>query len=132
MLRKFFYLMFIQLVLSITTFAQNQKAIIEKGDKSFARKDYEGALKTYLDAISSNPEDPGLNFRVGLCYLHTEKKGKALSFLEKAYTTKPDVDEDIDYHLGLAYQSNHDFAKAIQHLEDFKKKKQTPCRNSRS
>lgn len=122
MFRNFCHLVFIMFALSIPVFAQNTKALIEKGDKSFARKDYENALTTYLEAIKSAPDDAGLNFRVGLCYLHTEKKAKSLAFLQKAYTTKPDVDLDIDYHLGLAYQSNHEFTKAIQHLEDFKKK----------
>jgi hypothetical protein len=65
MLRKFSYLMFILLVLSITTFAQNVKAIVEKGDKSFARKDYEAALTTYLEAIKSNPDDAGIRYKAG-------------------------------------------------------------------
>ncbi len=122
MLRKFLYLTFIPLVLSIAVHAQNVKAVVEKGDRAFARKDYETALTNYLEANKSAPDDAGVNFRVGLCYLHTEKKAKSLAFLERAYTTKPDVDQDIDYHLGLAYQSNHDFKKAIRHLETFKQK----------
>ncbi|HEY0742668.1 MAG TPA: OmpA family protein [Chryseosolibacter sp.] len=122
MLRKFSYLTFILLVLSISSYAQNSKAFIDKGDKFFARKDYENALTNYLEASKALPDDPAVNFRVGLCYLHTEKKGRSLAYLEKAYTAKADVDQDIDYHLGLAYQSAHQFEKAIQHLQEFKKK----------
>jgi outer membrane protein OmpA-like peptidoglycan-associated protein/tetratricopeptide (TPR) repeat protein len=96
--------------------------MVEKGDRFFAKKDYETALVSYLEAIKTSPDDAGINFRVGLCYLHTEKKITSVDFLEKAYQLKPDVDQDIDYHLGLAYQSRHDFKKAIQHLEEFKKK----------
>ena len=115
-MRKFFHLVLILHVLSIPLFAQNNKALVDKGDKAFSRKDYEGALATYLEAIKSSPDDAGVNFRVGLCYLHTEKKGKSLQFLEKAYALKPDVDQDIDYHLGLDYQTNHYFVKAIINL----------------
>jgi outer membrane protein OmpA-like peptidoglycan-associated protein/tetratricopeptide (TPR) repeat protein len=122
MLRNLIYLTLLWLILSISVNAQNAKAIVEKGDKFFGRKDYENALSSYLEAIKLSPEDPAVNFRLGLCYLHTEKKGKSLEFLEKAYAAKPDIDQDIDYHLGLAYQASYNFSKAITHLESFKKK----------
>jgi tetratricopeptide (TPR) repeat protein len=123
MLRNLVYLTSILLVLSISVHAQNSKAIVEKGDRFFSRKDYENALASYSEAIKLNPDDPAINFRLGLCYLHTEKKGKSLAYLEKAYAAKPDIDLDIDYHLGLAYQASYNFSKAILHLENFKKKK---------
>jgi outer membrane protein OmpA-like peptidoglycan-associated protein/tetratricopeptide (TPR) repeat protein len=121
MLRIFFNLGLILLFLSVSTYAQNLKAIVEKGDKQFSRKDYDNALLTYLEALRQAPDDAGVNFRVGLSYLHTEKKAKSLDYLQKAHQLKPDVDTDIDYHLGLAYQSTHQFNKAITHLESFKK-----------
>jgi outer membrane protein OmpA-like peptidoglycan-associated protein len=33
---------------------------------------------------------------------------------------KPDVDPEIDYHLGVAYQENHQYAKARQHFESLR------------
>src|SRR5205085_12016501 len=43
-------------------------------------------------------------------------------YLEKAYHVRPEVDDDIEYHLGLAYQSNHQYAKAKEHYQVFKQK----------
>src|SRR5690348_2990749 len=99
-----------------------QKDLIDKGDRYYAKKDYENALKSYLDAFNSSTDDPMLNFKIGVAYLYTEKKSLAVPYLEKAYKIKPEVDEDIDYHLGMAYQNAHQYAKARDHFVEFKKK----------
>lgn len=105
-----------------SVYSQNLKDLLDKGDRLFGKKDYEGALKIYLEAIQIDPEDASTNFRVGVSYLHGEKKNKAIQYLEKAYSLKPEVDEDIDYHLGMAYQNGHQYAKAIDHFDAFKLK----------
>ncbi|HEY3404369.1 MAG TPA: OmpA family protein [Ohtaekwangia sp.] len=104
--------------LSLSALGQN-KDVIDKGDKLLARKDYDNALQTYL-SMGSTTEDPELNFKIGLCYLYTETKSKAVPYLEKAYHTKPSVDLDIDYHLGMAYQNDHQYARAKKHYEVFR------------
>lgn len=120
--RQFTVLLFIAAIISFQGYSQSLKDLLEKGDRLFARKDYENALKNYLEAIQLNPDDARTNFRVGISYLHSEKKAKAVGYLEKAYQTHPEVDDDIDYHLGMAYQNNHQYAKAIEHFAEFKKK----------
>jgi outer membrane protein OmpA-like peptidoglycan-associated protein len=101
---------------------QSLKDFLDKGDRFFNKKDYESALKNYQEALRMEPDNASANFRVGVSYLHGEKKAKAVPFLEKAYNIHPEVDEDIDYHLGMAYQNNHQYAKAIDHYHAFKKK----------
>lgn len=103
-----------------TAFAQKDQ--IDRGDKYYAKKDYENALKAYLAAFSSAADDPTLNFKIGVSYLYTERKSLAVPYLEKAYKIKPEVDADIDYHLGMAYQNNHQYAKARDHFIEFRKK----------
>ncbi|HWC52407.1 MAG TPA: OmpA family protein, partial [Chitinophagaceae bacterium] len=114
--------LFFLLTLSSVVHSQNLKDLLDKGDRLFAKKDYESALKLYLEAIQIDSSDARTNFRVGISYLHGEKKGKAVKYLEKAYNTHPEVDEDIDYHLGMAYQNNHQYARAIDHYNAFKRK----------
>src|SRR5687767_1205851 len=113
--------LFLSFALS-TAFSQSLKEIIAKGDRSFGKKDYEGALTNYLQAYQIAPDDPETNFKVGVSYLHGEKKSRALSFIEKAYIAKPEVDIDIEYHLGMAYQYDHQYAKARKFYEEFKRK----------
>lgn len=123
MRKRQFYVLFISmLALCYASQAQSLKDYLDKGDKYFAKKDYENALTQYLEALKIDASDPNINFRVGLSYLHGEKKAKAVDYLEKAYRTKPEVDEDIDYHLGMAYQNDHQYGKAIEHYTTFKRK----------
>ena len=120
--RQFIVVLLFAAAISIDGYTQSLKDLLDKGDRLFARKDYENALRNYLEAIALDPNDAKTNFRVGISYLHSEKKAKAIGYLEKAYQTHPEVDEDIDYHLGMAYQNGHQYAKAIEHFDAFKKK----------
>lgn len=103
-------------------YTQGFKEILAKGDKFFGKKDYSNALNSYMQAYLLEPEDAEANFKVGVAYLHDEKKSRALEYLERAYEKKPDVDIDIDFHLGLAYQYLHQYARAKEKFETFKRK----------
>jgi outer membrane protein OmpA-like peptidoglycan-associated protein len=102
--------------------AQTLKEMLAKGDKLFSKKDYTSALYWYMQAYVTAPEEAETNFKVGAAYLHDEKKSRALEYLERAYTINPAIDIDIDYHLGLAYQYHHQYAKAREKFETFKRK----------
>ncbi|AYB35812.1 hypothetical protein D4L85_33630 [Chryseolinea soli] len=93
------------------------------GDKYYGKKDYKNALAAYLAAQDLNPDDAAVNFKIGLTYLYSETKSKAASYISKAYRLNPAVNPDIDYHLGIAFQNTNEFQKAIEHFENFKKKK---------
>ena len=99
--------------------AQPSRDVIEKADKFFFKKNYPEAAKLYEEIYRSFPDDPEVNFKLGLTYLDLNQKIKSLPLLEKAYRLKPEVDADIDYHLGMAFCGNHQFGKAIQHFEEF-------------
>ncbi|HYG17841.1 MAG TPA: OmpA family protein [Ohtaekwangia sp.] len=103
-------------------YAQDLKTLLEKGDRFYARKDFIDAVDIYNQAVSISPDDAQANFKLGMAYLYTESKSKALPYLEKAYQAKPDVDEDFDYHIGLAYQYSHQYGKARDHFIAFQNK----------
>lgn len=107
--------------ITLSGFSQSAKDLIDKGDRLYSKKDYNGALQLYLPACDTKGDDAMLNLKVGMCYLYSETKWKAAIYLEKAYRLDPKVDLDIDYHLGMAYQQNHQYSKAITHFEEFKK-----------
>lgn len=101
---------------------QTLKEILVKGDKLFAKKEYENALNAYLQAYTIAAEDPETNFKLGVAFLHTEKKSKSLEYIKKAYELKRDIDIDIEFHIAQAYQYNHMYPEAIEHFTTFKKK----------
>ncbi len=116
---KRFITTFFLVLVSLTGYGQTS---MDKGDKAYNKKDYQEAIKNYLAVIQGQPDNPELNFKLGMSYLYTLTKSKAAPYLEKAYNLKPEVDPDIDYHLGMAYQNNHQFGLARKHFEEFKRK----------
>lgn len=81
---------------------------------------YKKALEGYLALDSLAPGNTEYNYRIGICYLHTNFKNRAYPFLEFAYRQK-DAPEDIFFELGRAYHYGHDFEKAIIYYESYKK-----------
>jgi outer membrane protein OmpA-like peptidoglycan-associated protein/Tol biopolymer transport system component len=110
------------LLFGFFVFAQSVKQYIEAGDRHHSRKNYKEAIASFKKALEINPDDAAVNFKLGLSYLYSDTKSKAASFIDKAYRLNPNIDNRIDYHLGIAFQNTNDFKKAIEHFEYFKKK----------
>ena len=120
MLRKVSFIISL-LLLVITAQGQSLKELVTKGDNLVGKKNYKGAIDVYLSAIQINPDDAQLNFKLGLAYLYSDTKSKAASYIDKAYRLNPNIDNRIDYHLGIAFQNTNNFKKAIEHFQAFKK-----------
>jgi outer membrane protein OmpA-like peptidoglycan-associated protein/tetratricopeptide (TPR) repeat protein len=118
MAKRLLFLLFL-VIPSLLLEAQDVTTLLEKGDKLFFKKKYSAAAEVYEQAYEVDPENPDVNFKLGLAYLDLNLRIKSLPLLEKAYRLKPEVDEDVDYHLGMAYSGNHIFDKAIMHFEEF-------------
>ncbi len=106
-----------------SSYGQSTKEMQSQADKFYSKKDYKKALELYLGMLNNNPDDAAINMRIGLCYLYSETKSKAAQYISKAYRLNPSVNDDIDYHLGMAFQNTNEFLKAIEHFQAFKKKK---------
>lgn len=92
---------------------------VQEGDK-FAKKGkgaLPDALKEYLQAYPYNPENAELNFKIGATCLKTDKKRDAISYLNKAYFSNPQIIPDIHFLLARAYHQNMEFEDAIKEYE---------------
>ncbi|MDQ2658358.1 MAG: tetratricopeptide repeat protein, partial [Bacteroidota bacterium] len=98
-------------------YGQSAKAFVQKGDRFFYKKDYANALVQYEQALGVDPGDAETNFKAGVCLVEGRKYSQAVTVLERAHQAKPDIALDIEYHLGLAYQGNHQYAEARTHFE---------------
>lgn len=123
MLRNIGFTFLIYLLFVIQSNAQSMQDFVSQGDKWYGKKEYKSALEQYFKAFEINPDDASLNLKIGLSYLYSETKSKAAKYISKAYRLNPDINDEIDYHLGIAFQNTNEFLKAIQHFEQFKKKK---------
>jgi outer membrane protein OmpA-like peptidoglycan-associated protein/tetratricopeptide (TPR) repeat protein len=104
-------------------FAQDFKDLMNKSDKFYAKGDFNNALDLYRKAEALQPNNPTVQLKIGLTYLSTTSfKFKALPYLQKAFQAQANIDPDIDYYLAAAYQVTHEFARAREHYELFKKK----------
>jgi outer membrane protein OmpA-like peptidoglycan-associated protein/tetratricopeptide (TPR) repeat protein len=111
------------LLCSILGYAQSIKELMAEGDKYYDKKQYKKAVDVYLSALNINPDDASLNLQIGLSYLYSETKSKAAKYISKAYRLNPKINDQIDYHLGVAFQNTNEFHKAIEHFQEFKKKR---------
>ncbi|MEK6616777.1 MAG: OmpA family protein [Bacteroidota bacterium] len=102
------------------------KRNIDEGDGYFDKSIKDGyklygfALPLYLKANDFNPNNGLLNYKIGVCYLSSAWKQKALPHLEKAYKLNSTAGENLRYYLGQAYQENMDWDKAIQRYQEHK------------
>ncbi|MGB4230367.1 MAG: tetratricopeptide repeat protein, partial [Bacteroidales bacterium] len=97
------------------------KKNIRMGNSLFIKGEgyYNEALDYYLKANLFNPDNAELNYKIGICYLYTADKDKAVEHLEKSYQLKSDVTEDITYYLGMAYHQNFNFDQAINYYRKY-------------
>jgi outer membrane protein OmpA-like peptidoglycan-associated protein len=109
--------------ITTTCWSQSMTELVAQGDKFYGKKDYKKALELYLGALDINPDDAAVNLKIGLSYLYSETKSKAAKYISKAYRLNPTINDEIDYHLGVAFQNTNEFIKAIDHFNQFKKKK---------
>jgi len=81
---------------------------------------YVKALRLYLLADSLQPNDPEINYSIGVCYSNTDHKLAALPYLEKAKKggiTYP----DLDFDLACSYHLAHRFNEALALFKTYKK-----------
>ncbi len=96
------------------------------GDFYFEQKTKGGyleALKYYEQAYPYNPNNMGINYKIGICYLKTLFKGRALGYLQKVIDSVPDFTPDLLYFYAQALQYNYMFDKAIEYYQQFKQTK---------
>ncbi len=142
-MKKYFYFLSVLVFFSLASNSQNvefekanfpdkkselkdAKRNIEEADGYFDKSMKEGyryynlALPLYQKANTFNPNNALLNYKIGVCFLNSAWKQKALAHLEKAYNLNPNVGANIHDYLGQAYHINMDWDKAIKEFQTYK------------
>jgi outer membrane protein OmpA-like peptidoglycan-associated protein len=92
---------------------------MKAGDKIFNTGNnalFNLALSSYRLAWEFNPNNSEVNYKLGVCYLYSPHKRKALPHLEQSFKLNPNYDGyNIHYLLGRAYQLNEQWDKAAEH-----------------
>ena len=92
------------------------KKQLKEGDAHFEMGPvhYKDAIPFYEKAQTFNPNNSGLNYKLGVCYMSSIYKYKALPFLERSLELNAAAaPPDLNYHLGTAYHLDNQFDNAI-------------------
>lgn len=96
---------------------RNAVAEIKEGDKIFDRGPksyYNLAVPHYQKAYDFNPNNAELNYKLGVCLLHSTYKLQALPYIKKSYAADPNYDSySIHYLLGRAHHLNSNWEEAL-------------------
>lgn len=88
---------------------------LRKGYFHFERRYFGEALPFLLKAYDFNPNNVKLDYRIAFSLIKTNKGKLALKFLQKAQSlSAAQLPEGFNYALGLAYQYNEQWDKAIE------------------
>lgn len=80
---------------------------------------FRNALPFYSAAYEFNPNNAELNFKIGVCVLHTIHNEQALKYLVKAKELNPKVDAELEYYLAKANQFNENWDEAINDYQEY-------------
>ncbi|WP_066758425.1 OmpA family protein [Crocinitomix algicola] len=80
---------------------------------------YLKALEHFEKAYLFNEKSAELNFKIGVCHMHSTDKYKAIPFINDAYKRNPEVDPFINYYMGRVKQLEGEFEKASKFYETF-------------
>lgn len=93
----------------------------KKGDKFYEQGlgALPDALGYYLRAYKYNSDCAALNYKIGVCYLVSDRFKNATEYLLKAFNKDEKIAQDIHLLLGRSYQLNLDFDKAMHHYKAY-------------
>lgn len=116
-LRVIIRLLLFAIVLCVAqpSYAQEED-VKSRAAELFDKEDYAAAFPLYSQLLANYPKDPNYNYRFGVCMLYgNADKAKSLPYLEFASKSPdPEVEVDVWFYLGRAYQLNYRFDDAIK------------------
>ncbi len=80
---------------------------------------YRKAIDYYKEALVYNSDNAELNLLIGICYLRSWPKEKAMEHIVKANDLKLKVHPKIDFFLGRSFQMAGEFNRAIGAYESY-------------
>lgn len=81
---------------------------------------YKEALEHYLEAQKFNAKSGRVNYNIGICYMHTVNKLKALEYFQNSAQLNPTLFKDIDYYIGWGYHLKMDWDNALKYYANYK------------
>lgn len=99
-----------------SSFAQNEKALIKKGNEAYEKKEYENAATNYRQATDKKPGDPVAQYNLGNALYKNSKTEEAISAYDKALVNTASAADKAKafYNKGVALQNNKKLPECIE------------------
>lgn len=98
------------------SFAQNEKALIKKGNEAYEKKEYENAAANYQKAIEKKPANPVAQYNLGNALYKNSKTDEAVSAYDKALSNTASADDKAKafYNKGVVLQNGKKLPECIE------------------
>lgn len=103
-------------LLPATSNAQDDKALIKKGNDAYEKKEYDNAAKKYQEATVKNPASPTAHYNLGNALYKNNKTDEAVQAYDEALTnasSKADKSKSY-YNKGVVLQHNKKLPDCIE------------------
>ena len=103
------------LFISSIILAQDEKAIIKKGNDAYLQKDFTKASQAYTDALNKNPLNPVAQYNLGNALYKSDKKDEAVTAYDKAARrfSVPVEISNAYYNKGVVLHNDKKLAECI-------------------
>ncbi len=98
------------------SFAQNEKALIKKGNEAYEKKEYENAATHYQQAIEKKPADPVARYNLGNAFYKNNKTDEAVAAYDKALSNAVSAADKARayYNKGVVLQNDKKLPECIE------------------
>lgn len=106
-------IMVVMVVLNVDAFNPTNR--MKEANTSYAKNDFDQAIKQYLSIIDSGYVSANLYFNLGNSFYKTKNIKKAILYYERAKLMSP-ADKDIEFNLSMARNNTVDKIEAMPEL----------------
>lgn len=103
-------------LLPFSSFAQNEKALLKKGNEAYEKKDYENAITNYQQATAKKPGNAVAQYNLGNAFYKNKKTDEAIHAYENALTNTTSKADKANtfYNKGVVLQNNKKLPECIE------------------
>ncbi len=111
--RTGFLIILLLLAVTVSVSAQKPRKLVKKAEKAYYNDNLPESVALYEQAAALQPDNPKIQYRLGLLYLEQNLPEKAITVLEKAVKVTKKFNPEYNYSLAQTYQLVANFDAAI-------------------
>jgi Ca-activated chloride channel family protein len=109
-------LLIVSCLSTLTSKAQNDKALIKKGNEAYEKKEYDNAIKNYQQAAEKNPANATAQYNLGNALYKNNKTDEAVQAYDGALSNSTSNADKAKafYNKGVVLQNNKKLPECIE------------------